>query len=39
VADSCKHDNEPSCSIKSGNLLTERLLVSQEGLCFMGLDI
>jgi hypothetical protein len=39
VAGFCEHGNEPSGSIKDGEFpdCLERLLVSQEGTCSMGL--
>jgi len=33
----CEHGNEPSASIQCKNFLTERVLVSQRGLCSMKL--
>jgi len=37
VAGSCKCSNEPSGSIKGEGFLTESLLASEEGPCFMDL--
>ena len=34
---SCECYNDPSPSIKSGNCMTENILASQQGLCFMEL--
>ena len=35
VADACECGNEPSGSVKCGEILAENQLASQEGLCTM----